>query len=110
MLSVQFENSLRMIVGSLRPFGGFMTCGAICSQLALMPIILLMAGEAIFGRAFEHIVDMAFFAGYRQVGISQFEGGKIMVEVNRLPIIRCVARSAVWVHGAFMRIIVCVTG
>ncbi len=60
-----------------------------------MAVILFVAGETILWRAFKDRVDMTFFAGNCQMGIGQFEGSQIMVEVNRLPIIGCMTSSTV---------------
>jgi len=110
MFPIQLEWRLRMIESGFLPFGGFMTRRTISSQFAQMRIILFMTGETILGRTFEDIVDMAFLAVNCLMAVSQFEGGKIMVEMNRLPIIRRMTLGAVRSQRTFMWIVICVAG
>ncbi len=44
-----------------------MAAGAILSKLALVRIILLMAGKALLGRTFEDIIDVTGLAFYLPV-------------------------------------------
>ena len=67
----------------------------ICSKLAIMLVILLMAGKAILRRAFEHVVDVALLAFYVRVFALQLERGQVMVERGVLPTIRGVTRPAI---------------
>jgi hypothetical protein len=63
MSSGQRKGSFAVIEGYLLPAAGRMTGGALGPELALVDILRRMAREAVLGRAFIDIVDMAGFAG-----------------------------------------------
>ncbi len=68
-----------------------MTGRTICAKLAVMTIILFMAGITISRCAFEHVVDMARLTLDLSMFACEFEGCKIVIELRRLTGLCCVA-------------------
>jgi len=81
----QFESEQIVIDSGWQPASGSVTGCAVCSELAVVFIIILMAGIAIAGCALEDIIDMALIAGEIGVLTIQFEDRQIMVEGGRCP-------------------------
>lgn len=59
----QFEGEQIVIYVGRQPAGGGVAGGAVCSELAVVFIILLMAGIAVGGCALENVIDMTILAG-----------------------------------------------
>ena len=85
MAASQREVGTAVIKRGIIPIIGRMTGRAIRTELPVMLIILLMAGEAICGRVFEHIVDMTLLAFNISMLTFKFESGKVMVKIGRRP-------------------------
>ncbi len=62
-----------------------MTGRTICAKLAVMTIILFMAGITISRCALEDIVDMARLTLDLSMFAFEFESCKIVIELGRLP-------------------------
>ncbi len=68
-----------------------MTGRTVRAKLAVVTIILFMAGITIRRCALEDIIDMALFALDTGMFTFKFECGEIMIELRRLPGLCCVA-------------------
>ena len=85
MLAAQWESGASMVKRNVHPLCRFVAGSAVCSELALVMIILPMTRETIHRRAFICLINMAFLAGYVGVRIGQLKGGAIVIEIGRLP-------------------------
>lgn len=93
-----------------QPSGGGMAQAAIHTQLAVVLVILLMAGETIAGSPLKNVVDMAIVASNCQMLAIQFERGKVVVKGGRRPARRGVAGTAIGAQPAFMGILTGMAG
>lgn len=59
MFAGQWKQGPGMIERNILPGGGFMARSAFRSQFAIVPVILLMAGETVPWRALEYSIFMA---------------------------------------------------
>ena len=83
---------------------------AILPQVALVGVILGVAGKAGRGRAFENIVDVALQAGDRRMLPRQGKCRLAVIDTGELPAIQRVALAAVAAHVAMMDVIFGVAG
>lgn len=102
----QRKSGFGMVKGNILPGGCLVAGGAICSQHALMRVILSVAGEAIGGRAFEEHVGMARPAGDVHMRLREFESRTVMVKLGWRPAFRRMAGGAVPAQHPLMRIVV----
>ncbi len=72
-----------------------MTSRAVCAELSIVFIILLMARVTILGRAFENIILMAGFTFYFCMFVCQFKRSQIVIKFCVTPIIRIMASRAI---------------
>ena len=61
------------------------TAPAVRAKLAVVFVILLMAGVTIGGRACKDIILMTTFAGDARVSAFEFENRKVVIELRGLP-------------------------
>jgi len=76
----QRESGVVMVEGSPAPAIGVVTGAAIPAKLAIVFVVLLMAGKAVRGRSFENSVGMAGSTGNVLVPTAQPESRLIMIE------------------------------
>ena len=95
VFAIQFENEQAVVHVGREPPRRIMAGTAIRAELAVVLVILLMAGIAVLWRSIVHIIDMTFLADYIHVFACQFERGKIVVEFCREPSVRSMAIAAV---------------
>lgn len=74
-----------MVEGCILPIGWDVTSLTLGSIAPIMFVVISVARIAIFGRAFEDIVHMAFFASDLSMLTFEFECGKIVVELRIFP-------------------------
>ena len=74
-----------MVEISREPGVSGVTLATIGAVLAIMLIVLGMAGITIGGSALEHSIDMAACARGLNVRTGQFERGRIVIECRREP-------------------------
>ena len=86
MFPVEMESKLGMIHFGRFPAIGCVTCAALRSELALMRVILGMAGTAVLRSAFEDTVQMTGLALDFGMAAFQFECEQIMVKIRLIPI------------------------
>lgn len=84
-----------VVEGGVFPVGGGVTGFAGCAILAVVGVIGLVTGVAIFGRAFVLAVLMATLALGSGVFAFQFEGGAVVVKLGGLPAFGGVTHAAV---------------
>jgi hypothetical protein len=87
-----------------------MAGSADCAQLAVMVVILLVAGVAVRGCALVDVVDMAARTGHAEVCPVQMEGGLVVIEMGRFPGIGGVAVTTGNAQAAVVIIILLVAG
>lgn len=75
-----------MIKADRLPICRIMALGTVVAELSIVRIVLLVAREAIHGRAFIHAIQMAAFTSYVDVGAFQLKSGAIVVEMGGFPI------------------------
>ena len=81
----QRELALVMIEGGISPRCRFMAGRAIRTKLAVMFILLFMAGVTICRSAFEHAILMALLTGYVGMPSLKLEGELGMVNTDLVP-------------------------
>jgi hypothetical protein len=84
--------------------------GTIRSILAIMFIVLLVAGVAIRRRAFINIVDVTTRASYQGMFARQFEGSQVVVKGRREPSARRMAVPAICAKQGRMRVALFMAG
>lgn len=82
---------------------------AIGAILAVMRVLLFMAGIAVAGRALEYLVDMAGFTGNFLVLAFELEGRQVVIEPGRCPAVLGVTVCTAHAEAPSMRIILLVT-
>ncbi len=106
----QWELRVVMVKGDMVPAGRVVADRAILAVLALMRILLLMAGVAVCGRPFEYLVNMTGVAGDSLVLPFQLEGCQVVIELGRCPAVLVMAVRTFGAKAASMRINLLVTG
>ena len=71
----QREVGAAVVKGCVVPVTRVMAGCAICAELTVVFVILLVAGKAIGRRALEHIVRVTAFATHFPMSAVQLEGG-----------------------------------
>lgn len=94
-----------MVEGGWLPGRGGVADRAVRSHLALVCIVLLMAGDALGGRALEERIFVAAGTGGIQVLSHQLKCRLGMVEAGRFPCLRVMACCAVRAEPALMGIV-----
>jgi len=89
------ERGAAVVEGRALPGGGAVAGSAVAAELALVDVVLLMAGDALGGGALVLAVSMAPGAGGGLVGAGEGERGAAVVEGRALPGGGVVAGSAV---------------
>ena len=106
----QREVGATVVKGRVVPVIRVMAGCAICAELTVVFVILLMAGIAISRRTLEDVVHMAALTTYFPMFAIQFKGGQVMVKVCALPILRCMTGFALGSKTAIVLIILLMTG
>lgn len=71
----QLEGRKVMVKSGGLPGSGGMAGAANLPEFAFMVVVFLVTGKTNEGRAFEDIINVAFFAGHRDMRPIQFESG-----------------------------------
>ena len=95
MFPVEMESKLGMIHFGRFPTIGCVTGSALCSELALMSVILCMAGTAVLRCAFEDTIDVTILAGHCRMFSIKMKCEFGMVHLCILPAFGRVTRGAV---------------
>jgi len=106
----QFEVGHIMVEGGRFPGGGGVAGTTVCTELAIMTIILLMAGIAVGGCTLEDIIAMTAQACGCGVFAGQLKGGQVVVEGGWFPGGGGVAGTTVCTVLAIMPIILLMAG
>jgi len=101
----QFEGREIMIKCSRFPTADLVTRAAILAELAIVGIILLVAGIAIFRCSLKYVIFVASITLHFGVFALQLESRKIMVKTGRLPAGRLMAGATFFSEFAFVRIV-----
>jgi hypothetical protein len=109
MRARQREVAEVMIEIGIMPIGRIVAGSTVRAILAIMFIILLMAGVAVHGRAFVLPVH-GRISSHLGVLAFQFERCQIVIELGRSPAVRFVTLTAIQPEATLMRLIVMVTG
>jgi len=105
MRAGQFEGREIVIKAGGFPATGLVTRAAILTELAVVGIILLVAGIAIFGCALKDLIFVASITLHLGVFAIQLESRKIMVKTGGFPTGGFMAGAAFFSKLAFMRIV-----
>ena len=92
------------------PIGRVMAGGTVAPILAVMLIVLLVAGIAICRGANENLIDMAGFAGRLRMLAFQLESRQVVVELRRRPALDRMAVLAYRSQPALVRLHLGMTG
>ena len=95
MFPIEMEGKLRVIHLRRFPAIGSVTGSALCSKLALMCIILGVAGGAVLRSAFEDTIDMTFLTGHCGVLAVKMEGKFGMIYGRQFPAFGSMARGTI---------------
>ena len=106
----QWEVAEVVIEIRVMPIGGVMAGGTIRAILAVMFIILLVAGDTLHRRALELAVQMAGFTSHVRVFSFKFERRQVVIERRRSPAIRRMTGSTIHAKPALVRLVVMMTG
>ena len=98
MRTGQLEGCLGMVEAGFFPVVRCVTAATIGAELALVGVVLGVAGCAILWRTFEDIVDVAFFAGHIRMRAGQLKSRFGVVEGGFLPILGRMAACAIHVR------------
>ena len=110
MRSCQFKGCpIVMVERCWQPGPGCVACPAVVAKLAIVMIVLSMAGEAIGRSAFVNIVSMACCTSRLGMTPCQFEGSQVVVKGCREPAAGCVAVRTGCAQQAGVRIGVSMT-
>ena len=74
-----------MVKGRTLPIIRGVTTAAVCAELAVVFVILLMTGITIGGRAFENVIDVALLTLGFGMFAFEFESRKVVIELRGLP-------------------------
>lgn len=99
-----------MINSGGKPAVGGMAGGTVGTELAIVFVILGMAGIAVLWGALEHMVYMTILAGYVDVFACKFKGGKVMIEQGWRPAGGGVTGTAVIAKAALVGVVFCMAG
>jgi hypothetical protein len=105
VLARKREGGLAVVERDLLPVHWRVTSCAVLSELALVRIVLLMAGKAVGRRACENATCMALGTLYLLMLPDQWEGALAVVERDLLPVRRRVASGAVPSELALVRVV-----
>lgn len=103
--SGQLECSLGMVEAGFLPVIRCVAAAAICAELALVGIVFSMASRTILRRAFEDVIDMAFFASHICVCTGQLKICLGVIKSGFFPILRCMAAGAICAKFALVGVI-----
>ena len=98
-----------MIESHIVPVARVMTAGAILAKLAIMRVVLLVAGKTIFGRT-TIAIRMALFTLNIYVLAGQLKIGEGVIKDPIVPIRRIMAGGTIHSKATFVRVIFLVTG
>jgi hypothetical protein len=110
MTTRQREVAFVVVKRGIFPIGRGMASGAIGAELAVVFIVLFVAGVTIAGGAFVNPVLMAFFALRFGMLAFELEGGEIVIELGGSPAFCGMAFGAVHAETPFVRFLPAVTG
>ena len=105
MRAGQFEGREIVVKAGGFPTTGLVTRAAILTELAVVGIILLVAGIAIFRCSLKYVIFVASITLHSDMFAFQLEGRKIMVKTGRLPAGRLMAGATFFSEFAFVRIV-----
>jgi hypothetical protein len=106
----QFKGGFVMIEVGGFPGTGDMALSAIVAKLALMGVIIFVAGTTVLGCAFIAAIDVAQCALHRNMRPGQREGELIVVNRDMLPVTGIVAGAAVLCELTVVFVILLVAG
>lgn len=106
----QRESRQVMVEGGRQPAVSGVAGGAIFAELAVVFIILLVAGITVAGCALEDMINMTLLAGHSDMFTRQFESGQVMIEGGRCPAIGSVAGTAVRAQTALVGVVFLMAG
>ena len=110
MLPVEMESKLGMIHFGRFPAIGCVTCSALRSELALMRVILGMAGTAVLRCAFEDTIDMTFLTGHCGMLAVKMEGKQGMIHLCVFPAFGSMAGCTIGSKLTVVMVILFMTG
>lgn len=91
----QLEGSLGVVETGIFPVVRCVAAAAICAKLALMSVILGMAGRTILWCSFEDAIDVAFIASYIGMRAGQLKSRFGVVKGGFIPILGRMASGAI---------------
>lgn len=106
----QREVAAAVVEGGVLPTGRVVTGGAVRAKLTVMLVILTVAGVAIAGRAFVHIVQVALLTAHIRMFPFEFERRQVVVEFGRRPAIRRMAEGAISAKAPLVRLVSVMAG
>jgi hypothetical protein len=110
MFPGEFERKEIMVDVDRQPSGGGMTQGTIHTELAVVLVILLMAGETIAGSPLKNMIDMAAVTSHCNMPAVEFERGKVVVKGCWRPARRSVAGTTIGAQPALVGILIGMAG
>lgn len=99
-----------MVEGGVMPIGWIMAGSAVRAILAIMFVVLLVAGKTICGRGFVLVIQMAGFTSHVRVFSLELECSQVVIELCGRPAIRSMTLTAIHSEATLVRVVVMVTG
>lgn len=104
MCAGQLEGEQVVVKTGWQPAICGVTGSAVCSVLAVVFIIFLVAGIAVCGRAGEDLIDMATLAGHTGVFADQLESGQVVIKGSGDPASGGVTGAAITAIASLVRV------